>query len=115
MRPSWGKLINAALDAGLDREDALLAVLQAARTLEQGCPDELPRYVRLTPAEVRALETFARIDDFADVVAELGVTRHTVNQQTKNARRKLGVHTTTEAVDRALELGLIEVPEAVAA
>lgn len=97
MNVPWGRLINAALDAGLEPEDALIAVLRAARMIEDMGYEFRPDTLSDREREVLAAMT----DDlsYAHAVRETGLAMGTVREYAKRARQKLGVHTTREAVE----------------
>lgn len=52
----------------------------------------------LTPAELRVLEAMRTADNERDAARRLGLSPHTVDAHLLNARRKLGVRTTRQAV-----------------
>ncbi len=61
----------------------------------------------LTTAEVRVLQYLPTHLSFPQIAEELVVSRHTVKTQAMSAYRKLGVHTRTEAIERARRAGLL--------
>ncbi len=61
----------------------------------------------LTTAEVRVLQYLPTHLSVPEIADELSVSRHTVKTQTVSAYRKLGVHTRTEAIERARRAGLL--------
>ncbi len=61
----------------------------------------------LTTAEVRVLQYLPTHLSFPQIAAELVVSRHTVKTQAMSAYRKLGVHTRTQAIERARHAGLL--------
>ena len=61
----------------------------------------------LTTAEVRVLQFLPTHLSFPQIAEELVVSRHTVKTQAMSAYRKLGVHTRTDAIDRARRAGLL--------
>jgi LuxR family maltose regulon positive regulatory protein len=61
----------------------------------------------LTTAEVRVLQYLPTHLSFPQIADELFVSRHTVKTQALSAYRKLGVHTRTEAIERARTAGLL--------
>jgi LuxR family transcriptional regulator, maltose regulon positive regulatory protein len=61
----------------------------------------------LTTAEVRVLQYLPTHLSFPQIAEELVVSRHTVKTQAMSAYRKLGVHTRTEAIERARQAGLL--------
>jgi LuxR family maltose regulon positive regulatory protein len=62
----------------------------------------------LTSAELRILPLLLTHLTVAGIADRLFLSRHTVKAQVWSMYRKLGVHTRSEAVARARELGLIE-------
>jgi LuxR family transcriptional regulator, maltose regulon positive regulatory protein len=61
----------------------------------------------LTTAEVRVLQYLPTHMSFPEIAEELVVSRHTVKTQAMSAYRKLGVHTRTQAIERARRAGLL--------
>jgi LuxR family maltose regulon positive regulatory protein len=61
----------------------------------------------LTTAEVRVLQYLPTHLSFPQIAEELFVSRHTVKTQALSAYRKLGVHTRSEAIERARRAGLL--------
>jgi LuxR family maltose regulon positive regulatory protein len=62
----------------------------------------------LTSAELRVLRHLPTRLSLGEIAAELFVSRNTVKTQTVAVYRKLDVSSRTEAIDRARELGLVE-------
>jgi LuxR family maltose regulon positive regulatory protein len=62
----------------------------------------------LTPAELRLLPLLSTYLLFQDIADRLGVSKHTVKTQAVSIYGKLGASTRGDAVDRAIELGLLE-------
>ena len=62
----------------------------------------------LTPAELRLLPLLSTHLMFQDIADRLGVSKHTVKTQAVSIYGKLGVSSRGEAVDRAIEIGLLE-------
>lgn len=62
----------------------------------------------LTPAELRLLPLLATHLTFDEIGSRLFVSRHTVKSHAAAVYRKLGVSSRGEAVDTAVELGLLE-------
>jgi DNA-binding CsgD family transcriptional regulator len=60
------------------------------------------RGTALTPAELRVLEIRGDTDSDAAAAAVLGCSVHTVRAHLRNARSRLGVHSTQRAIRRAL-------------
>ncbi len=61
----------------------------------------------LTTAEVRVLQYLPTHLSFPQIAEELVVSRHTVKTQAMSSYRKLGVHTRTQAIERARRAGLL--------
>jgi LuxR family maltose regulon positive regulatory protein len=62
----------------------------------------------LTPAELRLLPMLSTHLLFQDIADRLGVSRHTVKTQVVSIYGKLGASSRGDAVDRAIEFGLLE-------
>jgi LuxR family transcriptional regulator, maltose regulon positive regulatory protein len=62
----------------------------------------------LTPAELRVLPMLSTYLKFAEIAERLDVSRHTVKTQAVSIYAKLGVSGRGEAIDRAIEIGLLE-------
>jgi LuxR family maltose regulon positive regulatory protein len=62
----------------------------------------------LTPAELRLLPLLSTYLMFQDIADRLGISRHTVKTQAVSIYGKLGASSRGDAVDRAIELGLLE-------
>jgi len=62
----------------------------------------------LTSAELRILPLLLTHLSLTGIADRLFVSRHTVKSQVWSMYRKLGVHTRSDAVVRAQELGLLE-------
>jgi LuxR family maltose regulon positive regulatory protein len=62
----------------------------------------------LTPAELRVLPLLSTHLMFEEIAQRLHVSRHTVKTQVVSIYGKLGVSSRGEAVDRAIEIGLLE-------
>ena len=96
-------LLRRRLDLGLlgKRTDELrrrLAAVEAAGA----------QYSTLTSAELRTLPLLVTHLSVAGIADRLFVSRHTVKSQVWSMYRKLDVHTRSDAVTRARELGLLE-------
>jgi two-component system nitrate/nitrite response regulator NarL len=61
----------------------------------------------LTPSELRVLRLFAEGNHAKAIAYELSITPKTVGMHVNNAMKKLGVHTRTQAVALAHQLGLV--------
>ncbi len=62
----------------------------------------------LTAAELRLLPMLSTHLSFAEIAAELFLSRHTISSQAMSIYRKLGVGSRSNAVARCRELGLLE-------
>jgi LuxR family maltose regulon positive regulatory protein len=62
----------------------------------------------LTPAELRVLPILSTHLTFEEIGVRLGVSRHTVKSQAIAIYGKLAVSSRSEAIDRAIEIGLLE-------
>jgi LuxR family maltose regulon positive regulatory protein len=62
----------------------------------------------LTPAELRLLPLLSTHLMFQDIADRLGVSRHTVKTQVVSIYGKLGASSRGEAIERAIEVGLLE-------
>jgi LuxR family maltose regulon positive regulatory protein len=69
----------------------------------------------LTPAELRLLPLLTTHLTFREIGELLQISRNTVKTQAICTYRKLGVTSRSEAIDRAVELGLVEQPDALGA
>jgi LuxR family maltose regulon positive regulatory protein len=134
--PAWFSVLVhlevARALAGLSKRDEAAAELAGAESLLADAPDlgvlatqaaelraELDRgvrpggtYGRLTPAELRLLPHLATHRTFREIGDHLGISRNTVKTQAICSYRKLGAGSRSEAVLRAVELGLIAGSEA---
>lgn len=61
----------------------------------------------LTNRELEILELVAKGFNFGEIAGSLEISRHTVTTHVKNLYRKLSVHSRTEAVFEAVQMGLI--------
>lgn len=104
MRVQWGRLTNAAMAEGYRGEEAVIVVLRAAWQIE-AMPLGPPA---LSVREAETLQTLSACRTAKAAAAMLGVREDTVRRNTHNARQKLGVHTTAEAIQTATSMGLIE-------
>ena len=62
----------------------------------------------LTPAELRVLPMLSTHLKFEEIAGRLSVSRHTVKAQIVSIYSKLGVSSRGEAIERAIEIGLLE-------
>jgi DNA-binding CsgD family transcriptional regulator len=63
--------------------------------------------MKLSCREIDALRLLAQGLRYADVAQRLGITRHTVAGYIKSAYLKLEVHSGSDAIKRAVALGLL--------
>ena len=89
------------LGALCEQRDVLQQELEAQRTSPQG------RESGLTSAELRLLPLLATHLIYREIGQRLYVSRNTVKTQAISVFRKLGVSSRSEAVDRAVALGLL--------
>jgi LuxR family maltose regulon positive regulatory protein len=134
--PEWF-VVQVHLEAararlGLSERDEAAAELAAAEEILERGPDlgvlagqaaalriELERDARpngsrsqLTRAELRLLPLLTTHLTFREIGDLLKISRNTVKTQAICTYRKLGVTSRSEAIDRAIELGLVERPDA---
>ena len=64
----------------------------------------------LTAAELRLLPLLTTHLSFREIAERLFVSRNTVKSQAISVYRKLGASSRSEAIERALELGLVDAP-----
>ncbi len=73
-----------------------------------GASEALAGPSTLTPAELRVLPMLSTHLMFEEIAERLHVSRHTVKTQVVAIYGKLGVSSRGEAVERAIEIGLLE-------
>jgi LuxR family maltose regulon positive regulatory protein len=99
--------VRAALAAGPDlgalheQADELAAELDERFNTSE-------RAEQLTPAELRLLPLLTTHLTFREIAEHLKVSRNTVKTQAICTYRKLGASSRSEAIERAIELGLVE-------
>jgi len=93
-RPGLGSLIGEA------------QALRDRLASERG--SSAPGASSLTAAELRLLPMLATHLSFAEIAAELFLSRNTVSSQAMSIYRKLGAGSRSQAVARSRELGLLE-------
>jgi LuxR family maltose regulon positive regulatory protein len=86
----------------------LTAQLADLRRRSRGSAQALPGPSTLTPAELRVLPMLSTHLLFEEIGERLHVSRHTVKTQAASIYSKLGVSSRGEAIDRAIEIGLLE-------
>jgi LuxR family maltose regulon positive regulatory protein len=87
---------------------ALAEQLAEIRGRVHGASQALPLPSTLTPAELRVLPMLSTHLMFQEIAERLHVSKHTVKAQVVSIYGKLGVSSRGEAVDRAIEIGLLE-------
>jgi LuxR family transcriptional regulator, maltose regulon positive regulatory protein len=105
-----------AAAALLDEVDALFARRPALGTLREDADalrdalraggGERRREARLTPAELRLVPLLPTHLSFRAIAERLNISRNTVKTEAISIYRKLGVSSRSEAIRRAIELGL---------
>jgi DNA-binding NarL/FixJ family response regulator len=68
---------------------------------------EIPKDAALTAREVEMLQLFSRGLSYREAAESLGISPHTIGDHVKSTYRKLNVHSCTEAIFEARQLGLI--------
>lgn len=86
----------------------LVEQLAELRQRSRGAAQALAGPSTLTPAELRVLPMLSTHLKFEEIAERLYVSRHTVKAQIVSIYAKLGVSSRGEAVDRAVEIGLLE-------
>ena len=87
---------------------ALAQQLAELRKRVHGASETLPLPSTLTPAELRVLPMLSTHLMFEEIADRLHVSKHTVKAQVVSIYGKLGASSRGEAVDRAIEIGLLE-------
>jgi LuxR family maltose regulon positive regulatory protein len=82
--------------------------LAEIRERVHGASETLPLPSTLTPAELRVLPMLSTHLMFEEIADRLHVSKHTVKAQVVSIYGKLGASSRGEAVDRAIEIGLLE-------
>ena len=82
--------------------------LAEMRQRSRGATAALAGPSTLTPAELRVLPLLSTHLMFEEIAQRLHVSRHTVKTQVVSIYSKLGVSSRGEAVERAIEIGLLE-------
>ncbi|HEX2433476.1 MAG TPA: LuxR C-terminal-related transcriptional regulator, partial [Gaiellaceae bacterium] len=95
-RPDLGTLPQQALE--------LRAELANAVSLDDGWASTL------TAAELRLLPLLTTHLSFREIAERLYVSRNTVKSQAISVYRKLGASSRSEAIERAVHLGLVDMP-----
>ena len=82
--------------------------LAELRQRSRGASAALAGPSTLTPAELRVLPMLSTHLKFEEIAERLSVSRHTVKAQIVSIYSKLGVSSRGEAIERAIEIGLLE-------
>jgi LuxR family transcriptional regulator, maltose regulon positive regulatory protein len=91
----------------------LVAEANAIRTSLSTVADQSPGWAStLTTAELRLLPLLTTHLSFREIAERLFVSRNTVKTQAISVYRKLDASSRSEAIDRAIELGLVDAPAA---
>jgi len=94
------------------RRPGLGSLVGEARVLRKRLAGErgpsAPGASSLTAAELRLLPMLATHLSFAEIAAEMFLSRNTVSSQAMSIYRKLGAGSRSQAVARSRELGLLE-------
>jgi DNA-binding NarL/FixJ family response regulator len=90
-------------------------LLEAARSRSLRSDDQAPLYEDLSQRELEVLRLLALGFQNRAIADRLFVSRNTVKTHLMHIYAKLGVQTRTEAVARALDLGLLRAPGSAAA
>jgi len=100
------------VDELLRRRPGLGSLIGEAQALRDRLANErgssLPGASSLTTAELRLLPMLSTHLSFAEIAAEMSLSRHTVSSQAISIYRKLGAGSRSQAVARSRELGLLE-------
>ena len=100
------------VDELLRRRPGLGSLVGEARALRDRLASEhgssAPGASSLTAAELRLLPMLSTHLSFAEIAAEMFLSRHTISSQAMSIYRKLGVGSRSQAVARSRELGLLE-------
>jgi LuxR family transcriptional regulator, maltose regulon positive regulatory protein len=86
----------------------LAAEVAELRERSHGSAHVLAGPSTLTPAELRVLPMLSTHLTFAEIAGRLHISPHTVKTQVASIYGKLGVSSRSEAVDRAIGIGLLE-------
>jgi LuxR family maltose regulon positive regulatory protein len=104
--------VLAETETVLDRRPDLGSLVQDARELRERLAATSGSAgawaMSLTGAELRLLPYLATHLTFADIASRLFITRSTVKTEALSIYRKLSVSSRSEAIERAVEVGLLE-------
>ena len=101
---------ETVLDSAPDLGVLLTQAAELRATLDQSAGSQPGE--QLTPAERRLLPLLTTHLTFKEIGERLDVSRNTVKTQAISTYRKLDVTSRSSAIDRAIELGLVEKPDA---
>ena len=109
---AWAQ-VNVQLRRRYDLIPNLVESVKGYAAHERGTFDEVTkaqeeRVSTLTAAEVRLLPFLATHLSFREIGEHLYVSRNTVKTQAISVYRKLGVSSRSKAIERAVELGLVD-------
>jgi LuxR family transcriptional regulator, maltose regulon positive regulatory protein len=91
----------------------LVAEAKSVRARIATTPDQSSGWAStLTAAELRLLPLLTTYLSFGEIAERLFVSRNTVKTQAISIYRKLDASSRSEAIERAIELGLVDVPPA---
>ena len=89
----------------------LVAAAEDVRTRLSTAPDQPSGWAStLTAAELRLLPLLTTHLSFREIAERLFVSRNTVKTQAISVYRKLDASSRSEAIERAIELGLVDAP-----
>jgi len=89
----------------------LLKRFQRAPAADAAAPAPATDAPRLTEREVEVLKLIAKAFSYAEIAELMGISAHTVTTHIKNLYRKLAVHSRSEAVFEAVQMGIIDLKE----
>ena len=98
---------QAALRELLQAQQELTARLEAPVQPRPGGAPAPEATIRLTPREHQVLHLLARGDRNKEIALRLGLRERTIKFHVANLLAKLGAQSRTEALRRAIELGLL--------
>jgi len=106
------RTLSKEVDELLRRRPGLGSLVGEARALRDRLASErgssAPGASSLTAAELRLLPMLSTHLSFAEIAAEMFLSRHTISSQAMSIYRKLGAGSRSQAVTRSRELGLLE-------
>jgi LuxR family maltose regulon positive regulatory protein len=106
------RTLRQEVDELLRRRPGLGSLVGEAQALRDRLASEhgasAPGASSLTAAELRLLPMLSTHLSFAEIAAEMFLSRHTIRSQAMSIYRKLGAGSRSQAVARSRELGLLE-------